>query len=104
MKAVNAERTAMLDQKPISEGPDMNEEATLSTIYDLTKKIGAPGVLGVKMHPNTCRYLRGVGYVQRDSAGGIPSNDDKDIYTFRGKRVTLSARVKEDTFELVLTK
>jgi len=82
----------------------MSDQANLSSLYDLIGKIGAPNVRGVKMHPHTCRHLRGAGHIQRAPGGGTPSNDDKDIFTFQGKPVTLSEQLEEDTFELILTK
>jgi len=82
----------------------MSDQANLSSLYDLTRKIGAANVRGVKMHSRTCKHLRGAGHIQRAPEGGTPSNDDKDIFTFQGKPVTLSEQLEEDTFELILTK
>jgi hypothetical protein len=82
----------------------MSDQTNLSTLYDLIGKIGASNVRGVKMHHNTCKYLRGAGHIRRAPEGGTPSNDDKDVYTFEGKPVMLSEQAKEDTYELILTK
>jgi hypothetical protein len=81
----------------------MSDQAKLSSLYDLTRKIGAANVRGVKMHPHTCKHLRRAGYIQRAPEGGTPSDDDKDIFSFRDKPVTLSEQLEEDTFELIVT-
>lgn len=81
----------------------MSDQTNLSTLHDLSGKIGASNVRGVKMHPRTCKYLRGAGHIQRAPEGGTPSDDDKDVYTFQGKPVTLSEQAKEDIYELILT-
>jgi hypothetical protein len=92
------------EQKSKIEARDMSDLANLSSLYDLIGKIGAPNVRGVKMRPDTCKHLRGAGHIQRTPGGGTPSNDDKDVFTFQGKPVTLSEQLEEDTFELILTK
>ena len=79
----------------------MSDQANLSSLYDLIGKISAPNVRGVKMHPDTCKHLRGAGHIQRAPGGGTPSNDDKDVFTFQGKPVPLSEQLEEDTFELI---
>jgi hypothetical protein len=44
----------------------MSDQANLSSLYDLIGKIGAPNVRRVKMHPDTCKHLRGAGHIQRE--------------------------------------
>jgi hypothetical protein len=39
----------------------MGGQANLSSLYDLIGKIGAANVRGVKMHPDSCKHLRGAG-------------------------------------------
>ena len=63
----------------------MSDQANLSSLYDLIGKIGAPNVRGVKMHPDTCKHLRGAGHIQRAPGGGYALERRQGYFHFSGE-------------------